>query len=117
MLIGYKLQEAAKQQEADINQAAAFGEESVESLNATAAAFKKAKQRVSQEKTNATDKDEALATMFGNAKNAEQSLNNYGTMFKDKRLRESYTSLNTMTDKYNFLVKHGIIDDYLEEDL
>ena len=114
---GYKLQEAAKQQEADINQAAAFGEESVESLNATAAAFKKAKQRIDQEKTNATDKDEALATMFGNAKNAEQSLNNYGTMFKDKRLRESYTSLSTITDKYNFLVKHGIIDDYLEEDL
>ena len=55
--------------------------------------------------------------MFGNAKNAERSLNDYGNMFKDKRLIDSYTSLDTLTDKYNFLVKHGIIDDYLEEDL
>lgn len=105
----YKMQQ-------DAQQAATFGEESVEDLNATTKAFKEAQKRISKELKNSTDKDDAIASMYGSAQNASRGLDNYANMFRDKRVRDDYASLQTLTDKYNFLVSRGIIDDFLEEE-
>jgi len=42
-------------------------------------------------------------------------MDNYSTNLKSTMEKNNYAALKTLTDKYNYLVTHNIMDDWLNE--
>lgn len=99
----------------DMATAKLFGEEEAADLNASREAFKQAVRQTSTAAKNSTDKDEAIAALFGSARNASSTLDGYARNFATQSEKATYAALTTLTDKYNYLLSKGRIEDYLNE--
>ena len=102
--------------EQDKAEARLFGKGASKEYDASDEAFKKAAKAAAKEALGSTAKDDAIAAVWGSYDNAMSTLDTYGEQQRSKIARDNYAALTTLTDKYNFLLKHGEIDDYINEE-
>lgn len=84
-------------------------------LDANRAALKAAAQRLETRHGN-TDKDEAVAALFGNAESADNTMHSYALRKLKGSSLTDYEQLTTLTDKYDYMVSHGVFEDFLNEE-
>lgn len=92
-----------------------YGKGSAAEYDASDEAFKKTVRAIKKEEKGSTAKDQAIAAEWGNRDIAEKAMDNYSTNLKSTIEKNNYAALKTLTDKYNYLVTHNIMDDWLNE--